>query len=261
MSEESATPQETKPTYEWDFFLAHSSKDTDAAKSLYNKLNPPARVFLDAKSLLLGDPLNKLPKAQRSSLISIVLVTPNTENAYYEGEEIVAAVQMWRNDPYTHRVIPIYLNERQPPKNPPYGLASLQCLCIPETSDFTEAGARLLETLEAMKKLEVKKDQFVAQTQIAVAKITGNESSKAEVLAGLSEATRFRHSILLTLVGLFVLVLVLLIVSIILLPDIKGQLFALFGSFAAALLFFILRIISRSLGDAGQIAQGRINGG
>lgn len=264
MNEESATPQENKPVYEWDFFLSHPGADLDAAKNLFAKLNPPAKVFLDDECLRCGDVFDiELSKAQRASLISLILVTPNTENAYFQREEIAAAIDMARADPRTHRVVPIYLNEKQIPKDRiPFGLRLRHSVYIPETGDFTETVNRLLKTLETMKQLEVKKDQVVVQQQIAIAKITGSDSSKAEFLAGLGAATRFNHSILYTLTGLFVVILVLLIVGLLVLPPIIGMPFGiLLGAFETAILFFILRIISRSLDAAGQIAQGRINGG
>jgi len=264
MPEESATLPENKPAYEWDFFLAHPGADLDTAKNLFAKLHPPAEVFLDDECLLLGDDWDsELPKAQRSSLISIVLVTPNTENSYYQREEIAAAIDMARADPRTHRVVPIYFNEKQIPKDRiPYGLRLKHSVYVPETGDFTETGKRLLKTLEAMKQSEVKKEQVVVQQQIAMVKITSSDSSKTEILAGLSEATRFRQSIFYTLAGLFVLILVLLIVGLLILPEKIGEFVGVvLVTFDAAILLFILRTISRSLDDTGQIAQGRINGG
>ncbi|MGC2235873.1 MAG: TIR domain-containing protein [Pyrinomonadaceae bacterium] len=264
MTEESATLQQTKPDYEWDFFLIHAGEDSEAAKNLYAELNPTAKVFLDDKDRLAGSRWNsKLSKAQRSSLISLALVTPNTENAHYAIEEIAIAIEMSSSYPYTHRVIPIYLNEKKPPKYPLYGLKSFDSICVPSHDSFTEAKESLLEALKDTKKLETKKVQIVAQHKGAVAKITSSESSKAEFFAGLVQATTYKHSILYTLIGLFVLILVLLIVALILIPTLLVQvvLGSLFGAFDAAILFSILQIISRSLGDAGQIAQGRIYGG
>ncbi|HEX8370191.1 MAG TPA: toll/interleukin-1 receptor domain-containing protein [Pyrinomonadaceae bacterium] len=258
------TAQEFKPAYEWDIFLAHPGMDLDAAKNLFSKLNPPAKVFLDDECLLPGDMWDlELSKAQRSSLISVILVTPNTEAAYYEREEIAAAIQMARSDPRTHRIVPVYLNSNQIPKNRiPYGLTLRHSLYVPETGDFTETVNKLLKTLDAMKRLEVKKDEVVAQHQIAVAKITGKNSSNAEVLAGLSEVTKFIRPILNILLGLFALIIVLLIIGIIFAPsDARGLLITVLGSFAALLLIFILWLTARALGYAQQIAQGRINGG
>jgi hypothetical protein len=259
------TEESTEPSYEWDFFLAHPGADLDAAKNLYAKLNPPAKVFLDDECLLPGDTWDiELPIAQRSSLISIILVTPNTENAYYQRDEIAAAIQMSRADPRTHRVIPIYLNKNQIPKNLPYGLTLKHSLYVPETGDLTETRELLLKTLESMKKSEAKKEQVVKQQQIAIAKITGDNSSKAEIFAGFAEITKFIRPLLNMLIGLFVLTMVLLIVSLWLFkeqPEIRIILILIFGILAALLLISILWLILYSLNYARQIAQGRINGG
>lgn len=265
MNEETAVPtqQEFKPAYEWDIFLAHPGMDSAAAKNLFVKLNPPAKVFLDDECLLPGDKWHlDIPKAQRSSLISVILVTPNTEKAFYQQEEIVAAINMARNDPSTHRVVPVYLNSKQIKKHVGYGLEGLHSLYVPETGDLTETVNKLLKTLEVMKRLEIKKDELVAQQQIAVAKITDNNSSRAEVLTGVVEATKLAHRTLRILLVFFVFIVVSLIISAPLLPlQMFVALAATLGSLASLLLFFTFRLAERTLAYAPQIAQGNINGG
>jgi hypothetical protein len=257
------TQQEVKPAYKWDIFLAHPGMDSDAAKNLFNKLNPPAKVFLDKECLLPGDKWRMdIPKAQRSSLISVILVTPNTGEAFYQQEEILAAIDMAHSDPRTHRVIPVYLNSKQIKNRNDYGLKGLHSLYVPETGDFTETVNKLLKTLDAMKQLEVKKDEFVVQQQRAVVKITSQNSSSAEVFAGLVEATKLVHPTVAILLVFFVFIIVLLIASAVFLPrDVFVVLAAILGSIAALLLFFTFRLAERTLSYAPQIARGNINGG
>jgi hypothetical protein len=163
--------QQSKPIYDWDFFLAHAGDDLPVAQNLYLKLDPPAKVFLDAVSMLPGDDWDAtLPEAQRSSLISVILVSSSTNQAYYQREEIVAAIDMARQDPRTHRVIPVYLNKQIPRDNLPYGLKLKHSLYVPESGDLTETGTQLLKTLEVMKHYEEKKTLVVANQRTALEK-------------------------------------------------------------------------------------------
>jgi hypothetical protein len=95
---------------QWDFFLAHAGADAQAAEDLYQHLVRHARVVLDSHSLLSGDDWSReLPRAQRGSLISVVLISRVAEHAYSEKEEIATAIQVARQDPQRHRVVPAFL--------------------------------------------------------------------------------------------------------------------------------------------------------
>jgi len=99
-------------TTNWDFFLAHAGADLPAAEQLYVLLQPRARVFLDKHCLLLGDDWDQeLAAAQRGSRITVVLVSSRTEIAYYEREEIAAAIDLARRNKQAHRVVPVYLDD------------------------------------------------------------------------------------------------------------------------------------------------------
>ena len=252
--------QQSNPIYDWDFFLAHAGDDLPVAQSLYLTLDPPAKVFLDAVSMLPGDDWDAtLPEAQRSSLISVILVSSNTNTAYYQREEIVAAIDMAREDPRTHRVVPVYLN-KQIPRDIPYGLKLKHSLYVPESGDLTETGKQLLKTLEVMKHYEEKKTVVVANQRAALEKIA-NGRSRTEVLAGFNEVTKFVRPLLYTLIVLFVLMIVLLVISVLIPSDVRGLLVAISGSLAALLLLSIVWLSARSLRYAPLIAQGNINGG
>jgi TIR domain len=265
MIDEPATAEGLKPPYDWDFFLAHAGADLEVAKNLKESLEPPARVFLDAVNIQLGDDWDeRLSEAQRSSLISVVIVSPNTKKAYYQREEIAAALQMAREDPDTHRVIPLYLSARQiPPGEIPYGLRLKHSLQISKEDEFPAACRRLLETLEVMRRYEVKKDEVVARQRKAIAKITGGDGGQGGLLAGFSEVTSFVRPLLKTLLALFVLMVALLVVCLLLpgFEDVRGLLAAVFGGLCALLLASMLWLSARSLKFAQQIAEGRLNGG
>src|SRR5215813_7768699 len=97
--------------FEWDIFLAHASGDTEKAVELFEVLSGwpyrPARVFLDVRTLKLGDDWDvAIPAAQRASKITVVLASRHSQTAYYQREEIAAAISLARQDGQRHRVVP-----------------------------------------------------------------------------------------------------------------------------------------------------------
>jgi hypothetical protein len=109
-------------TKAWDVFIAHAGPDLVQAEALYAALAPKLEVFLDSKCLRPGDNWDaELARAQRESLVTAVLVSGSAEEAYYEREEIAAAIRMARENPRLHRVIPIFVDEASQ-RSPPYGL-------------------------------------------------------------------------------------------------------------------------------------------
>ena len=262
MSDQTATTEQTDPVFKWDFFLAHAGADLEAARKLKRELEPPAEVFLDADDISLGQNWDRvLAEALRSSLIHIIIVSPNTEEAYYQCEEIAVAIQMAREDPHTRRVVPLDLSSQGVPKSVPYGLKTRHGLTVADEKDLASAKERLLQTLSEIRRLEVKKDEVVAVQRAAVERIASG--SNTELLAGLNEVTRFVRPLLKTLIALFALAFAGLLVSL-LLPSLAGErvlLLTVLGSICALLLAAVLWLTARSLSYAQQIAQGRINGG
>ncbi len=262
MADETTTTEQTAPGFSWDFFLAHAGADLEVARKLQAELEPPARVFLDDSDLPLGVSWDAaLAEALRSSLIHVILISPRTEKAHYEREEIAVAIQMSREDPHTRRVVPVYLDSEGVPSVVPYGLKIKHGLTVPDSKNLTVAKERLLKTLAEIRRYEVKKEEVVAVQREAVAKITGGGNT--EMLAGLNEVTRFVRPLLKTLLVLFVISTVALIASL-LLPLFeggRGLAATVFGSLCALLLAATLWLTARSLSYAQQIAQGRINGG
>jgi hypothetical protein len=106
------------------FFIAHTGRDTERAKELRNLLHPDVPVFLDACDLQPGDEWDvKLARHQRAALATVAVLSSAVDPAYYLREEIANAITLQRQDPDTHRLIPVYLDGL--PRNPmdvPYGL-------------------------------------------------------------------------------------------------------------------------------------------
>lgn len=134
-------------SFKWDFFIAHCSADVKEAEKFYACLYKNARVFLDSKTLKLGDDWDiELAKAQQNSAITLILVSANTERAYYQREEIASAITMSRNENLNHRVIPIYLDNV---KNVPYGLRLKHGLNIFDDLSIEYVAGLLLDELNS----------------------------------------------------------------------------------------------------------------
>jgi TIR domain len=146
--------------YTWDFFLAHSSTDKDAAEALYDLLSPPFNVFLDSRSLLPGDNWDvELAVAKSRAAVTLVLVSSRTEDAYYQREEIAAAIDMARRSEDRHRVVPIFLDAPGMGAGLPYGLRLKQGLSVPEVGGLEEVARRIkkLQGLLAMPASEIRR--------------------------------------------------------------------------------------------------------
>ena len=117
----------------WDLFLSHAGQDGSLAKQLFDLLHSKLRVFLDSERLGPGDKWDvSIPAAQRASLVTVVLVSSRTADAYYQGEEIARAIAMERSDPNAHRVVPVYV-EILGEDASPYGLTRKNRLTLSDT--------------------------------------------------------------------------------------------------------------------------------
>lgn len=107
-----------------DFFIAHAGADSGTAESLYERLASNFHVFLYSRSLLPGDDWDlALAAAQSRSRITVVLISSKTTTAYYQREEIAAAIALARDDVQSHRVIPVFIDDNARENSAvPYGL-------------------------------------------------------------------------------------------------------------------------------------------
>jgi hypothetical protein len=138
----------------FDFFIAHAGADRDMAEQLYDRLASSSVVFLDSKSLELGDDWDlKLREAHRASLITLILVSVNTDRAYYQREEIAAAIALAQSDK-GHRVVPIYLSsEAASSDSVPYGLRLKHSATLSGSYGLGELTNTLLDLRDGLRKL------------------------------------------------------------------------------------------------------------
>lgn len=135
----------------WDVFIAHAGADLEPARRLFAHLDARMHVFLDAARLRLGDNWDhELATAQRDALVTVVLVSHRTEAAFYQREEIAAAIQMARGNPQSHRVVPVYLDAASATQ-PPYGLTLKHGVRLEPGGDFAPLAEQLLGLVGELK--------------------------------------------------------------------------------------------------------------
>lgn len=142
--------EQLAPSKHWDIFLAYSAQERAVAETLCAALSSNHRVFFDQKCLLPGDDWDTtLANAQREASVTVVLVSGNTETAYYQREEVASAIQMAREDADAHRVVPVLIGDVAPAALP-YGLRLKQALSM-ELGREAEVAAALDKLVKELK--------------------------------------------------------------------------------------------------------------
>jgi hypothetical protein len=113
----------------YDFFIAYATPDRRQAEDLCWFLQDHlCKVFLDVNDLSPGTVWRlALREALEASRAIVVLVSTHTDDAFYQQEEIVRAIQLTRDKPRAHTVIPVSLKKLpQGTVDMPYGMSGLQ---------------------------------------------------------------------------------------------------------------------------------------
>jgi hypothetical protein len=200
-----------EPNQKWDFFLAHAGSDTPVAEKLYDLLSPRARVFLDSRNLLEGDDWDQeLAAGQRASLVTVVLVSASTEQAYYQREEIAAAIDMARKNKDTHRVVPLYWKtplEQQP--DIPYGLRLKHGLFASGPDDLPQIADRLISLSQKLAERGKAAEAMVKTQQQALTSVTqGNYKERFEAAREILEIFPYARATLVIIILVLALALV-----------------------------------------------------
>src|SRR5512132_3220081 len=126
-----------------NFFIAYASPDRATADRLYELLVRESTVFLDHRSLQLGDDWDQeLSSAQQRADVTVVLVSDHTEEGFYQREEIAAAIEMARRG--SHRVVPIWLTGEAQRRNVPYGLRVKYGVQVSDPGELEDVARQLL---------------------------------------------------------------------------------------------------------------------
>jgi hypothetical protein len=135
----------------YDFFLAHAGGDNALAVEL-RELLKAHRVFVDSEDLLPGDEWDvELPKVQRASRVSVILISSEVEKAWYAREEIAAAINLAKVE--RQRVVPLFLEGLKPPADVPYGLRRLVAIYLERLGSLEAVAEKLSDLLLRLDKL------------------------------------------------------------------------------------------------------------
>ena len=130
---------------QYDFFIAYAGPDRQAAEQLSDLLQERSVPFLDCRVLQFGDDWDReLALAQQRSRITVVIVSSRTGDAFYEREEIAAAIALARRDPQGHRVVPVYLDTSA---EVPYGLRLKHSMHVSAEYSLETVAGELLKLL------------------------------------------------------------------------------------------------------------------
>ena len=238
----------SKEVHDWDIFLAHAGADAANAEELYELLKP-CKVFLDSRCLLLGDNWDQeLPRAQRRSLITVVLVSGETEAAYYQREEIAAAIDMARSDSAQHRVVPVYLHGSETAEIP-YGLRLKHGIRLQEREELAQAADRLRDLVRRLKNWD---RQIVEPQRRVLSRLTA--SSRRERFAGLMEIMQFFRPVSIVLAVSLLLTLLLSFVCL-MIPGFEPKTLAVtfLGAIGALILLSMTFVFHKALNVSQQI--------
>lgn len=132
----------------YDVYLAYPPGADDLAALLYESLSPNYKVFFDARSLLPGDLWSDVrPAAQASALATLLLITPDTDGAWWQRSEIISAVDLAGRPDGRHRVIPLLARGVSNGKLP-FGLERLTAAEWVEGESVTTVIGRLRAALD-----------------------------------------------------------------------------------------------------------------
>jgi hypothetical protein len=134
-------------TSEHDFFISHASGDGVLAENLYDLLRPHACVFLDTRSLLPGVNWHRtIAEAIDTARVVVFLISAKSQDAYFQQEEVLRAVENGRADP-SLRLVPVFVDNIERSLRLPLGLASRQAIRLSNAEGLPGLAKQLLDLL------------------------------------------------------------------------------------------------------------------
>lgn len=149
---------ETGPLPGWSIFIAHSGKDSEVARALFDRLYekaPQLRVFLDLKRLE-ENWSKELHEALRSSRMSVFLLSKNTtfSNFSYVEEELAITIKVQRRTEGAHQIVPVFLDQTGE-EFVPYGLANKQGILAYRLADIGEVAKEVVRRFQGSRPFDV----------------------------------------------------------------------------------------------------------
>lgn len=185
------------PEYRYDFFIAYARPDANIACDLYVRLTPHARVFLDSRSLLPGDDWDiAIPEAQAASSATIALVSKCSSDAFYERDEIRAAIALSRRKDSGHKIVPIYTcQECFEIEGAYYGLRLKQGFVLSPSVSIDDVCLKLLQMLPASRAYKAHASQREYSCNAHFANEAGATSLSETIRFGVLAIHRHLHSV------------------------------------------------------------------
>jgi superfamily I DNA/RNA helicase len=131
----------------WDVFIAYSSSDRAIASRLADALEKRLHVFIDFRCIRPGDDWDTaLRDALEETTMVVVLVSPSTEQSFFQRDEILRALERSRTDPSHTRLIPIFIGGTGPTQpSMPYGLRPKQGIVLANEDELGNAAERIID--------------------------------------------------------------------------------------------------------------------
>lgn len=116
----------------YDLFLAYPSANRSSARALHDLLQSDVRVFFAERSLQPSDRWDQeILAAQRASRATVLMISRQSDAAWYLSDEIITAIGLHRASPGAHRLVPVLLER---------GIAMPYCIGRVAALDATAAG-------------------------------------------------------------------------------------------------------------------------
>lgn len=141
-------------SFEYDVFIAYASQDARCAKDIDSLLSISGNnVFLDSEKLIPGvDWAEEIARAQRDSLLTVVLVSNHSDEAYFQKEEIKRAIGLAREK--RHRVVPVYLTGNSPADHPSLDIMQIQSIFLEKESSLLRVALKIEEAINFSRRRE-----------------------------------------------------------------------------------------------------------
>ena len=152
-----ATARQEPLTYRYDFFLAHSSRDSAVTTAIHQALLArSAKVFLDSQSLEPGDIWpDRLLAEQKASRVTVALVSENSVKSPWFKSECVTAINLLGSG-LAHGLVPVLLDGSEMP----YGTNIVQSIALPKGRTIDHTVDALMTALERVREAESRASAF-----------------------------------------------------------------------------------------------------
>ncbi|QDT25123.1 hypothetical protein Enr10x_04170 [Gimesia panareensis] len=146
----------------WDIFIAYPSSDRLLAKRIADSLRPFLNVFIDIDQLRIGNSWDlELQKAVNSSIVVLVIVTENSNKAFFERDEILRALDRMKKESESCIVVPVFAAGVEPDSESiPYGLRPLQGFILDKDQELENLGRMLVDRIAELRPLHIDPTRF-----------------------------------------------------------------------------------------------------